>query len=107
MNATPRRWSFSISIALMVTAIVAAAMHGGLFGLAYGLQQTITELTSANREFAIIGGLVFGLIPAGIIGSAMHWIFGKMLVTFLLAVGTAFIVPAFILYYLPGILAAC
>jgi hypothetical protein len=78
--------------------LVTLAMLGGLLGVSMGLHQTIGELSLPNRQFAIIGGLVCGIIPTVILGGIVQGAFRNHVVTFLVSVTVAVFIPMAVLY---------
>ncbi len=106
MKTTLHPWSFSLSALLLCFVLVALAIFGGLLGVASGLQQTIIELTPANRKFAVISGLICGMVPAAIIRCFLRRRFRKPVAIFLLSACTALFASAGILYLVVAITSA-
>ena len=106
MKAVQRPWQFSLSAVVLCFVLVAVAMFGGMLGVASGLQQSIVELSPANFRFALVSGLVCGIVPAAIIGGILHWTCRKPIATFLVSACTALIVPAVFLNVITAMIAA-
>ena len=106
MNTTRHPLQFSVVTVLAIFLLVALTMFGGALGVASGLQETITELSPANRQFALISGLICGLIPVTIIGAVIHFAFRKPIVTFALSAFVAILAPTVVLYFVTAMIAA-
>ena len=66
----------------------------------------MVELSPANRQFAIVGGLVLGIALTALVALIIRWQLRNAMVTFVISACVALIVPALILYIITAMIAA-
>jgi hypothetical protein len=91
-------WQFWLGVVLVSFVVAALTMLGGMIGVAGALQCAIGELSAATRQHAALYGFAWGIVPAAVVGAAVHSKLHEPIATFLFSAMVALFLPAVILY---------